>query len=561
MEWTTACPDWADRLRARKSIIPKPIYPDEAEAALNVFKQLRIVDAPHSPTFGEACEPWVFDFVAAIFGAYDAETGRRLIREAFMLIPKKNSKSTIAAGIMITALVRNWRTSAELIILAPTIEIANNSYNPARDMVRADEELSELLHVQDHVRTITHRMTNATLKVVAADNETVGGKKGAWILIDEEWIFGKRPKAGNMFREATGGLASRPEGIVIKLSTQSDEPPAGVFKKDLARARAVRDGKIVDPKFLPVIYEFPEEMQKAKAYLDPANFHFVNPNLGRSVDEEFLTRELMNAQFDGEESLQSFLAKHFNIEIGLVQADDNWAGAEFWEDASEQGLTLDQILERIEVAVVGIDGGGLDDLLGLVVLGREKETRRWLHWSHAWAHKVVLKRRKDIATKLDDLKKLGDLTLVEQPGDDVDAVAEIICRIRDLNLLAEEKPIGVDPAGVNDIVDELTAPDCGFEIDQIVAVSQGWRLNSAIKTTERKVAGGELLHCGQELMAWCVGNAKVVPIGNAVLVTKQASGKAKIDPLMATFNAVALMSLNPEARNASVYESRGIRVL
>jgi phage terminase large subunit-like protein len=46
-------------------------------------------------------------------------------------------------------------------------------------------------------------------------------------------------------------------------------------------------------------------------------------------------------------------------------------------------------------------------------------------------------------------------------------------------------------------------------------------------------------------MNWCVGNARIVPTGNAILVTKQASGTAKIDPLMATFNAVSLMSLNP----------------
>ena len=111
MEWSTCCPNWADRLRAGESIIPPPIFPDRATEALRVFKELRIVDATGSPTFGEACDQWVFDLVASIFGAYDANTGRRLITEWFVLIPKKNSKSTIAAGIMMTAQILNWRQS------------------------------------------------------------------------------------------------------------------------------------------------------------------------------------------------------------------------------------------------------------------------------------------------------------------------------------------------------------------------------------------------------------------------------------------------------------------
>jgi phage terminase large subunit-like protein len=48
-------------------------------------------------------------------------------------------------------------------------------------------------------------------------------------------------------------------------------------------------------------------------------------------------------------------------------------------------------------------------------------------------------------------------------------------------------------------------------------------------------------------MAWCVGNAKVVQVGNAITITKQASGTAKIDPLMAGFSAVTLMAMNPQA--------------
>ena len=81
----------------------------------------------------------------------------------------------------------------------------------------------------------------------------------------------------------------------------------------------------------------------------------------------------------------------------------------------------------------------------------------------------------------------------------------------------------------------------------MIGISQGWRLGGSIKTAERKLAEGGIKHNGRPMMAWCVGNARVEPKGNSILITKQASGFAKIDPLMAFFNAVSLMALNPSA--------------
>lgn len=543
-EWDTSCLDWAERVVDRRSLIPfEPLFPLEAQAALDIFTQLRAVDVGGSPTLGTICRAWTLDFVKAIFGSYDAVAGRRLISEYLLLISKKNGKSSYAAGIMLTALIRNWRNEAEFLILSPTVEIANNSFGPAAAMVRASPALSQLLEVQDHVRTITHKTTGATLKVIAAENDTVGGKKATGILVDELWLFGKRADAENMLREATGGIASRPEGFVIYLTTQSDAPPAGVFKQKLDYARDVRDGKIVDPQMLPVLYEFPPDMLEKKLERLPENFYVTNPNLGASVDNAYLVRELGKAIAAGEHSLRGFLAKHLNVEIGMNLRADRWPGAEFWLKAIDPRLCdIEHILERSDVVTIGIDGGGLDDLLGLAVLGRDEKTGEWLLWTHAWAHPIVLERQQAEAARLQQFVEDGDLTLADHIGQDVEQVIDIVQQCESTRKLDK---IGVDPVGIGAIVDALEEIGITVEDKRIVGVSQGWKLNGAIKTTERRIAEGRMKHCGSPMMAWCAGNAKVEPRGNAITVTKQASGTAKIDPLCATFNAVSLMSLAP----------------
>jgi phage terminase large subunit-like protein len=271
--------------------------------------------------------------------------------------------------------------------------------------------------------------------------------------------------------------------------------------------------------------------------------------LGASVDEETIKREFKKAEIEGPTSMQGFLAKHLNIQIGVSAKAQAWAGADYWEAAAGE-VTLDTIFDRCEVIEVGIDGGGLDDLLGLSVLGREMGTGNWLLWTRAWCHAIALERRKSEAPKYHDFAKDGDLVIVEEIGQDIKQVGDVVRKCEESGLLDR---IGVDQAGIGAIADEIEAGDengwGAIEHDRIVGIPQGWRLNGAIKTTERKLAEKTLIHGGQAMMNWCVGNARVEPRGNAISITKQASGTGKIDPLMAVFNCVALMAMNPESRS------------
>lgn len=556
--WSTACPDWRQRIVARQSLVPfAPLFPGEAEAALAVFKSLQVTDLPMKdedtwPTLGECCDEWVFDFVRAIFGAYDPETKTRLIRDFMLLISKKNAKSTIAAGIMLTALIRNPRPKAELLILAPTIEVAGNSFTPAKGMIDADPDLRKLFHVIENRRIIRHRITKAELKIVAAGNDVVSGKKASFVLVEELWLFGKRMDAEGMLREATGGLVARPEGFVIYITTHSDEPPAGVFKAKLEYFREVRDGIVEDPGSFGVLYEWPEDMLEREDYLRPDFFHVTNPNLGRSVSPDWLLSELKKELRGDGSGKQIFLAKHLNVEIGMRLRRDRWKGADWWEKNGDPDLRdLDVFLDACDVVVGGFDGGGHDDLSGLALIGRDKVTREWIGWFRAWVHFLALDERKEIAPALRDFEKAGDLVIWGEngtPDQDIEEIADILDKVRQRGLLPEKYAVGLDAAGLGTLIDALKQKH--FTDEQLCAVGQGYRLTGVINLVQRKLWDGTFAHGGQSMMAWCVGNAKAEQKGNAVLITKQAAGKCKIDPVIALFNAAKMMERAPEASGA-----------
>ncbi|HEX9768419.1 MAG TPA: terminase large subunit [Kiloniellales bacterium] len=561
--WSFACPDWFERLAAGRSLVPDlPLDRDEAERAVQIFNRLRLPDVPGQPANREAAGEWFRDIVRAGFGSLDRATGRRMVPELFLLVPKKNNKTTGGAHVALTAMLMNRRPYAELLFIGPTQIVSDTAFEQAAGTIASDPEgyLQKRFQIRDHVKTIVDRTNKARLKIKTFDMKVITGSKPVFVLIDELHVMDTIHYAAKVLRQIRGGLMPNPESMLVFITTQSDDPPAGVFKDELDYARGVRDGRItVGARMLPVLYEFPATMQTApdRPWEDPRNWPLVNPNLGRSLALEDLVAGWRQAHEKGEAHWRGWASQHLNVQIGV--AIGGWRGADYWQQAADESLTLDELLERSEVATVGIDGGGLDDLLGLAVLGRCKTTQDWLLWTRAWAHPDVIERRGNIAQRLRDFEADGDLVLCQRPTQDVEEVAAIVARVAEAGLLPERHGVGLDPVGVAAIVDALDACGLGSEENKgpLCAVPQGYRLNSAVLGIERKLKDGTLWHGGQALMRWCVGNAKTELRGSAVMITKQAAGRAKIDPLIAAMNAFVLMSRAPAATK-SVYRERGL---
>lgn len=556
--WDTSLPDWKARIVDGRSLVPElPLFDAVADKAVSIFRRLRIPDVAGTPTFGEVSGQWVIDFVRAVFGSYDPETKKRMIQEFFLLVPKGNAKTTLAAAIILVAAIMNERPDAELMLIAPSQKIAKRAFRQAHGMIRLDPALTKLFDPKPYANEIVLMSDTvpSRIVVVTADPKVVTGAMATFTLIDETHEFSRMNKAADVFAEIKGSLGKRPDGFLLQITTQSKSEPAGVFKQELKIARMVRDGELRQA-MLPVLYELPPELSVENGWRDERTWGLVNPNLNKSVTSDYIRGEIEKAEIIGPEQMALIASQHLNVEIGLGLHADRWPGALHWQAAALEGLTLGGIIDRCDVAVVGIDGGGLDDLMALSVIGRHSKTRAWLHWVRAWAHPEVFERRKEIAPRLRDFVADGDLVICESPDQDAIEIADICVMLKREGILPQKAAIGLDAFGVATVLDVLA--ERGIDGDQVMAVGQGYRLQSAVTTLPRKLKDKTMRHCAQPLMGWCVGNAKMELKGSNYVVTKQVAGAAKIDPLMATFNAAMLMFLNPETAPKSYIASRDI---
>jgi phage terminase large subunit-like protein len=119
-----------------------------------------------------------------VFG-WRKKDGRRRFRRVYVEIPKKNGKSTLAAGIALYLLIGDGEQGAEIYSAAADRDQAAIVYREAKNMVESSDELSETVDTVDSQKRLVFPSTRSFYRVLSAEAPTKEGLDIHGLIFDE----------------------------------------------------------------------------------------------------------------------------------------------------------------------------------------------------------------------------------------------------------------------------------------------------------------------------------------------------------------------------------------
>ena len=197
----------------------------------------------------------------------------------------------------------------------------------------------------------------------------------------------------------------------------------------------------------------------------------------------------------------------------------------------------------------GIDAGQSDDISAFARLWLLDDGRVAVKMRY-WLPRAALKKYPD--RPYAEWERSGLLTVTEGDVVDYEAIEQAV---EDLCRESGVLQCGFDKRFLGQMSQRLAGAGLSM-----VDIPQGFHLNEAIKRVSEWVAGGELCHGGDPILAWMADNAVVKFGRNKEMRLDKEASKDKIDGIAALVIAARLVTLQ-EIEQPSVYETRGLATL
>lgn len=481
-------------------------------------------------------EPWQIFIVVSIFGWVLKSTGLRRFTEAYIKVPRKNAKSTLAAGIGLDLLCMDHEFGAEIYSGATTERQAMEVFRTAWSMTRATPELKKYFGVESAVKSLFIPEDGSRFQPLVGDPGD--GMSPSCAIIDE---YHEHPTSLLFDTMQTGmGARQQPLMLVITTAGSSVEGPCHTLEREVEK---MLDGRMGNDRRFGIIYGIDKEDDwKSESALRKAN-----PNFGVSISEAFLKDAQANA-IQSPHRQNTFKTKHLNV---WVNAATGWMNMARWDACADPSLSLDEFAGK--ECHEGVDLAAKVDLASRIKVFR-KDMDGQAHYYVFGRHYVPQDRAQDGEHEHYE-RWVAEGALVAIPGPEIQLPLiekEITDEIPKFN----RKCIAFDPWSALQMQQNLAAK---LPPDHIISIPQTTQyLSEAMKEVEAAVVAGRFHHNGDPVLAWAASCviAREDHNGN-VFPRKEKNGVSKIDPMSALFNAISRAMIAKPVRR-SIYETRGV---
>lgn len=477
----------------------------------------------------------VKDIIEPLFGWKRHSDGTRRYRTAYIEVPRKNGKSTLAASIAALLLLADGEQGAEIYSAAADRDQARIVFEQAKQMIQSSPRLAKL--TQPFKNTIMATKSKSVYRVLSADAPTKHGLNASGVVFDELHAQPNR----ELYDVMTTSVGARRQPVMFMITT------AGYSRQSICwemheYARQILEGIIEDDTFLPVIYAADENDD----WLDEKVWIKANPGLGKTIKLDYLRSEAKKAE-NVPAYQNTFRRLHLNQ---WVQQETRWLDMQAWDACDEP---VDPNLLQGALCYGGLDLASTSDIASFVLCfpNEPGDAEQYALLPFFWIpeENMIERARKD-RVPYDAWVRDGLITAT--PGNVIDY--DYI--IRDIEALGEVyniSEIAFDRWGASQI--SQTLDGAGFVM---VGFGQGFAsMSPPTKELMRLVLDGKLRHGKHPVLRWMADNLVVTTDAAGNMKPNKAKSREKIDGIVAGVMALD-RAIRHESKPMSVYEQRGL---
>lgn len=473
-------------------------------------------------------KPWACFIFTTIFGWVNAE-GNRRYRTANIYVPKKNAKSTFAAGVALFGLVADGEKGAEIYSAATRKDQAKIVWEIAKKMVDQTPALRAHFGIETSKYSIWHESSGSSFLPLSRERD---GKNDGYDvhmgIIDEiHALVGATGAA--MYDIVDRGTIARKNSLILGITTAGGNL-SGIGYEKCQYGQKLLDGKIQDESMFFIYYGVDDDdiqNHKEELFNDEYYWKKANPNWD-FIDSANFKNQAIKAQNSIREQA-GFMTKHLNVFIGsttpwINQLEWNGCGSEF---------TIDDFAGC--ECLLGLDLATKKDICSLAVLIYGHDGKKYLLTRHYINSKTATQENNAMYY---EWVQTGDL--IATPGNITD-YSFIEADILEISKKLVVKDAIFDPHQAAFI--ETKLQDNGIEVSEWPQTMN--MMSEPSKVFESWIINKEITHDNNKVMNWMIGNTQLYhgPHDQIKPVKEDKNSPNKIDGVVATIFAVGRHSL------------------